>query len=230
MADGATSLLFPVGGVNRRMAFQSQPPYTTPDAINVRSYDAETGRARGGSRPGLGRLFGNPAGGTSAGTVKAVTLTDNDFGAGNSELTSSTSIFPLDVAGSTIKFTASGARYTIYEYVDPDKVLVWGDVTSEGANAAFVLEAGSPVRLLAGVRYIPIPTGVVTIPGGNVNMEWYDNFVGTALGPVWSVTGGSFVVGDWQDILAASNAVVSYQQYFNEPHIDRGRGGVGGSP
>ena len=47
------SLRFPVGGVVRRLAFESQAPFTTPDALNVWPTQWDTGRERGGSRPGL---------------------------------------------------------------------------------------------------------------------------------------------------------------------------------
>lgn len=48
-------LLFPTGGVHRRLAFQYQAPYTAPDALNVRTDDLLAARERGGSRPGLGK-------------------------------------------------------------------------------------------------------------------------------------------------------------------------------
>src|SRR4051812_5943858 len=47
------TLLFPAGGIHRRTAYQSMPPYTTPDALNVRPFDVIKQRLRGGSRPGL---------------------------------------------------------------------------------------------------------------------------------------------------------------------------------
>ena len=46
-------LQFPAGGVVRRLPHQYQPPYMTPDAMNVRADDAIEGVSRGGSRPGL---------------------------------------------------------------------------------------------------------------------------------------------------------------------------------
>ena len=46
------SLEFPLAGVTRDRSFQKQPPYTTPDALNVRACDYFK-RDRGGSRPGL---------------------------------------------------------------------------------------------------------------------------------------------------------------------------------
>lgn len=45
-------LQFPLGGVHRRLAYQAQPPFTTPEARNVLPDDMKEGRARGGSRPG----------------------------------------------------------------------------------------------------------------------------------------------------------------------------------
>ena len=46
---------FPLAGVDKRAAFQSQPPYSSPAALNCTGDDAITGRARGGSRPGLSK-------------------------------------------------------------------------------------------------------------------------------------------------------------------------------
>lgn len=46
-------LQFPVAGLNRRLGYKQQPPFTTPDAQNVRPDGTLLGRRRGGSRPGL---------------------------------------------------------------------------------------------------------------------------------------------------------------------------------
>lgn len=56
MARKKTSdLYFPLGGLARNLAFQSQAPYTTYDAKNVRPTTTLSGRAQGGVRPGLAR-------------------------------------------------------------------------------------------------------------------------------------------------------------------------------
>jgi hypothetical protein len=55
------SLKFPLGGLNRRYDFQSQPPFTTPDCLNVRPVEPGTGRLRGSSRPGLSKVFATRA-------------------------------------------------------------------------------------------------------------------------------------------------------------------------
>ena len=47
------TLRFPLGGLDRRYAFQDQAPYTTPDCLNVWPLDVTTGRERGGVRPGV---------------------------------------------------------------------------------------------------------------------------------------------------------------------------------
>lgn len=45
-------LQFPLGGLERRAAFQAQAPFTTPDCQNIRPSDPMRGRMRGGQRPG----------------------------------------------------------------------------------------------------------------------------------------------------------------------------------
>ena len=53
---------WPVGGVVRRFAFQSQPPYTCPDALNVRPDATFDDRQRGGSRPGIEKALSTQLG------------------------------------------------------------------------------------------------------------------------------------------------------------------------
>lgn len=53
MAERTLTLLFPLAGLHRGAGLQQQPPFTTPDCLNVRPFGAIEGRARGGSRPGL---------------------------------------------------------------------------------------------------------------------------------------------------------------------------------
>ncbi len=73
--DKITEIIFPIGGLNKSQGFQRQPPYTTPLAMNVRTYDILTPssgpmatgtRLRGGSRPGLAKTF-NVSGSVSQG-------------------------------------------------------------------------------------------------------------------------------------------------------------------
>jgi len=44
---------WPTMGLVKKFAYRSQPPYASPDCLNVRSSETIEGRERGGSRPGL---------------------------------------------------------------------------------------------------------------------------------------------------------------------------------
>ena len=54
MDERILPIYFPVGGIDRSVGYQFQQPYTTVKAQNVWPSEVATGRARGGSRPGLG--------------------------------------------------------------------------------------------------------------------------------------------------------------------------------
>lgn len=57
MQKNSIDIIFPVGGVVRTMGYQNQAPYTCVDALNVWPFDAEEGRARGGSRNGTRKAY-----------------------------------------------------------------------------------------------------------------------------------------------------------------------------
>ena len=63
---------FPIAGLNKRLAYKQQPPFTSPSMMNVRPSDTFLGRDRGGSRPGLAKSLalqlgsGNPVRSLSA--------------------------------------------------------------------------------------------------------------------------------------------------------------------
>jgi hypothetical protein len=67
----------PVGGIDRRLGYQKQPPYTTPFANNVRPDDTITGRQRIGSRPGLDKSHAETLGDPTADEVRM--LSDVSF-------------------------------------------------------------------------------------------------------------------------------------------------------
>lgn len=64
MKQRQITLRAPLGGVDRRLGFQSQPQFTTPASSNVLGDDTILGRARAGARPGLSKAlttdFGSP--------------------------------------------------------------------------------------------------------------------------------------------------------------------------
>lgn len=61
-------LPFPVRGLDENTAYSEQPPETSPSLQNVRAYDADTGRRRGGQRPGLSKWNSNIVG--SSGVIR----------------------------------------------------------------------------------------------------------------------------------------------------------------
>lgn len=62
-ADRIVRLPFPVRGLIRRFAYEDKPDQGTEDALNVRPSGPLEARARGGSRPGIGRAFTEHIGG-----------------------------------------------------------------------------------------------------------------------------------------------------------------------
>lgn len=62
MATREIELIFPAAGLNRRMAFEKQSPFTTPQCQNVRSVDVTEEKRRGGSRPWLSKKFSDQLG------------------------------------------------------------------------------------------------------------------------------------------------------------------------
>ena len=79
---------FPTGGLVRAMGFNAPPPGwpaprpepTTPYAVNVRAFDPISGRRRGGSRPGLTKLFAGQLG--SGNPVSLMDLVSSDLPGG----------------------------------------------------------------------------------------------------------------------------------------------------
>ena len=54
---------FPFSGLHEGLAAEKQPPATSPQLSNVRPYDVEEGRARGGQRPALVKAYTTQIGG-----------------------------------------------------------------------------------------------------------------------------------------------------------------------
>lgn len=72
------NLPWPVGGLHRRLAYQDQPPQTTPDALNVWPDSATEGRQSGGSRPGLGKATESQIGSAVRGLNSATWVDANE--------------------------------------------------------------------------------------------------------------------------------------------------------
>ena len=70
MPRRAITIQPPLAGINRALAYQQQPPFTTPDAENTRGRGSLEHRRRASSRAGQGKLFSEVLGG---GTISDAT-------------------------------------------------------------------------------------------------------------------------------------------------------------
>lgn len=146
------ALQFPVGGLNKKIAYQQQPPFTTPDCNNVRARGPIESRTRGGSRPGLSRTHGNILGpsiitpGVSADTYDSVT--------NKTTITADSAVMTSDMVGLTITFTAgslSGESFVIDSVTSSTVFVVHGDADDAVASAPFNINTGDPINMLATV-------------------------------------------------------------------------------
>lgn len=191
------NLVAPVGGVNRRFAYQSQPPFTTPDCDNVRGDGSLEGRMRIGSRPGLIRAFGEHIGSIStAGALdKAAPIWDDPY----SIVIANSGVFSWHMVGGTITFAAApNNSYTISKYVSPTQVIVSGDASGEAAKDSFTVAYNVPINLLAQVRDY-------NSEGGG---SWEDGFeMASAL--------SAFTAASWKDDGKPDIGVGAYEGYVH---------------
>jgi hypothetical protein len=136
------NLEFPGAGLDRRLAYQRQKPFTTPFLVNVRSTDPLESRRRGGSRPDLAKRFAQELGttaGTEAGTSSGTTF---DATAG---------VFIPTMVGHVITMDTSANTYTIVTYTSATQVVVDSSFAGGDAGDTFVV-SGFPVNMLEVVR------------------------------------------------------------------------------
>ena len=73
------TLVWPIRGLDKVASYEKQPPFSTPDALNVWTDDRSENRERGGSRPGLGKAFTTQlGGGTPVRLLESVQYVDED--------------------------------------------------------------------------------------------------------------------------------------------------------
>lgn len=146
----AKKIVHPIAGIERQFSFQEQPPFTTADAVNVRSLSPGTGRARGGSRPGLVAAYSEVMGSDPISGTISGTPTYDDVALESTIETEEPSFAPWMV-GHTLTCTVSTASYTITAYTDSSTIVVSGDASGE-TDAAFTIPFGQPVNCLASVQ------------------------------------------------------------------------------
>ena len=62
----------PLAGLHKRYSFQTQPPYTTADCLNVRPIDVTDKRTRVGKRPGLTKQSATQLGSSDGYKIRAL--------------------------------------------------------------------------------------------------------------------------------------------------------------
>ncbi len=158
MATKLTNLAFPLAGLKRSTALQSQPPYTTGACSNVRPRTTRDNRVRGGQRPGLSRAFSvqpsaivtitvaTPgvvtwsAHGLSSGQIVSFTTT----GALPAGLASGREYYVTVLSSSTFKLSDSLVNYTAGIYVATSG-------SQSGVHTGFQKNA---VRMMAELDYL----------------------------------------------------------------------------
>lgn len=171
MAAGEVELQYPLGGLWRRGALQSQPPFTTPGCQNVRPRDVFQQRERGGQRPGISRAYAETLGDDTTVAGTAVGTPTYTSSSNSSAIVASTAIFTAAMIGATIKF-ASNRTYTITAFTDTTHVVVAGNASVEGSAQTFTIYLGDRIACLATVRAIGSAT-----PGAGL---FADEFEGAA--------------------------------------------------
>ncbi len=151
MPSQPKTIVFPVAGIHRSFAWQTQPPYSTIDAVNVRSAGAITGRDRGGSRPGLVRAFSEQLGSDPiTGTISGTPVYYAE--AGVTRITATAPVFAAWMVGMSVTFTDPNpdTSYRIGRVVSSTVIDVRGDASAE--RGAFRIPFGRPINCLGSVR------------------------------------------------------------------------------
>ena len=208
---------FPRRGLNKSRGYSSQVPDTTPDCLNVRPFDTEEGRERGGVRPGLAYHFGEAMGGNPVGpaiapprlleTVTAVSPATNrswlqwsdDFSAAN--LSETWALFPGGSNPLPLRFSERDGIYASGQNDQREAYLVtprsysndsiwlglWFDPTG--------LQTGDEemkVTLYAGMTGSPNPASY----GVTARLTWYQD--GSWLVYLRSTNGPNTETHSWQ--------------------------------
>jgi hypothetical protein len=124
---------WPLRGVHKRYAYSGQPPFSTPEARNVRPDQTLEGRAPGGSRPGLGKAFYTQIGsGNPIRLVNSVTYVRSDG---------------FDHWADQFKGTALGTEWSTASWVGtPPEIL-----PKDNASVSYNAEVGAVRSALSGL-------------------------------------------------------------------------------
>jgi hypothetical protein len=224
-------LSWPTGGLDKSSAFRRQPPYTTPDANNVRPFETLTGRVRGGSRPGIGKhVYAQLGSGAKVNMLANVTYVSSDkrdywtdefegtamgdmwAAISGGTLPSVLGEFAQVSYGTTVSairdaltFDTTAAHY-LELYIVP-----WDGEWHGDYVLYFGLNDTTPVPTTAGYVLTLTQTGATGTYSGTLK-----RYSGSALITTWTLTGGtlSALEGGWLSVLitpATPNVKVYWQ-------------------
>jgi hypothetical protein len=151
-------IVFPLGGLERSLAYQAQRPYTAYDLLNVRPRDTIERRLRGGSRPGLRKAYSNIMGIIWAGD-SASSFVSYSSTTGLSLVNTSSPKIDRNQVGSFLTYIGYDS-FIIDSFNTTSSCYVRGNAT--GMSYAAEILRGAPVQTLAVVH--PIPTDSTTLP------------------------------------------------------------------
>lgn len=188
-------LAWPVGGVNNNWAYRFQPPGTTPEGQNVRTYEMASGRARGGQRPGLNPLV-------TAGTTGAI-IRDINHVAVSKAQSGVTSASARTVTGAVVD--SGGSIY---------KINFIGDSYDVATNGTGVLDSTVPVifstELFGKLYYVDGTNKVTWTPGTNTAATW------TLNSGTFPSSGGNLprLIEMWRSRIVLAGVVGDEQNWF----------------
>lgn len=210
-------LSWPTGGLDKSSAFRRQPPYTTPDAKNVRPFETLTGRVRGGSRPGIGKhVYSQLGSGAKVNMLANVTYvatdkrnywTDEFIGATMGDMWAAISGGTLpsilgDFASVSYGSSVSAIRdaltfdTTAAHYLE-FFIVPWDGAWQGDYTIYFGMNDTTPVPTTAGYVLTLTQTGATGTFTGTVK-----RYSGSALISTWNLTGGTGLVeGGWLSVL-----------------------------
>jgi len=190
------SLRFPSGGLVKGTAFRSFAPYTTPSALNVWPIDPFEERRRGGSRPGISKVYTDHL----AGPVNMIAEL------GKQVCVAAAGTFYRDVAGSLTSLSgatlASGTGLSsCYHLKD---LIICGDTGNAASPRPLVYNGTTLSLLTASAGSVPTKVSsccsvfdrVMFAEDADNPQEWYMSAMGDHTDFDYSVGGpGSAVVG-----------------------------------
>ena len=132
---------FPLSGLSDTYAYNAQPPGTTLDAQNVRSFDGVTGRARGAQREGLSRLSDERLTAEKVSAITTVTYDGRQTEYSEADSGETGTLTKWDEALGSLSIVATDAR---------------GDVWTVRGNALLVKYNSSGVKQFE--FQLPVPT------------------------------------------------------------------------